>query len=156
MDFRLMTDEEGKTVVDRLNGVLPEGIHILEVYPAERKTAELKWLKLDGRLEYDRLDPEQAASELREFFAQNTLVISKKSKRGFSDFDLIPAIQNLSFFPDPETRTVKLNMTVSAQEPTFNPDLLCEALRQKQQWLEPDFAAYTRIETYDADMNIFR
>ena len=156
MDFRLLTDEEGKTVVDRLNGVLPEGIHILEVYPAERKTAELKWLKLDGRLEYDRLDPEQAASELREFFAQNTLVISKKSKRGFSDFDLIPAIQNLSFFPDPETRTVKLNMTVSAQEPTFNPDLLCEALRQKQQWLEPDFAAYTRIETYDADMNIFR
>ena len=68
----------------------------------------------------------------------------------------MPAIQNLSFFPTPETRTVNLSMTVSAQEPTFNPDLLCEALRQKQQWLEPDFAAYTRIETYDANMHIFR
>ena len=156
MDFRLLTDEEGKTVAERLNSVLPEGIHVLEVYPAERKTAELKWLKLDGRMEYDKLDPEQAASALREFFTQNALVISKKSKRGFSDFDLMPAIQNLSFFPTPETRTVNLSMTVSAQEPTFNPDLLCEALRQKQQWLEPDFAAYTRIETYDANMHIFR
>ena len=58
MDFRLLTDEEGKTVAERLNSVLPEGIHVLEVYPAERKTAELKWLKLDGRMEYDKLDPE--------------------------------------------------------------------------------------------------
>ena len=156
MDFRLITEEEEKTVAERLNGMLPEGIHVLEVYPAERKTAELKLLKLDGRMEYDKLDPEQAASALREFFTQNALVISKKSKRGFSDFDLMPAIQNLSFFPTPETRTVNLSMTVSAQEPTFNPDLLCEALRQKQQWLEPDFAAYTRIETYDANMHIFR
>ena len=156
MDFRLITEEEEKTVAERLNGMLPEGIHVLKVYPAERKTAELKWLELDGRMEYDSLDPEQAASALREFFTQDTLVISKKSKRGFSDFDLIPAIQSLSFFPNPETRTVNLSMTVSAQEPTFNPDLLCEALRQKQQWLEPDFAAYTRIETYDANMHIFR
>ncbi len=156
MDFRLITAEEEQTIAEKLNRVLPEGIHILEVYPSERKTAELKWLKLDGRMEYDRLDPEQAASALRKFFTQDTLVISKKSKRGFSDFDLIPAIQSLSFFPNPETRTVNLSMTVSAQEPTFNPDLLCEALRQKQQWLEPDFAAYTRIETYDANMHIFR
>lgn len=156
MDFRLIAEEEEKTIAERLNRVLPEGIHILEVYPAARKTAELKWLKLDGRMEYDRLETGPAAAALREFFSQNSLVISKKSKRGFSDFDLIPAIRDLSFSPDEKTRTVKLSMTVSAQEPTFNPDLLCEALRQKQQWLEPDFAAYTRIETYDANMNTFR
>jgi len=156
MDFRLIAEEEEKTIAERLNRVLPEGIHILEVYPAARKTAELKWLKLDGRMEYDRLEVGPATAALREFFSQNSLVISKKSKRGFSDFDLIPAIRDLSFSPDEKTRTVKLSMTVSAQEPTFNPDLLCEALRQKQQWLEPDFAAYTRIETYDANMNTFR
>ena len=156
MDFRLITEEKEQIIAEKLNRVLPEGIHILEVYPSERKTAELKWLKLDGRMEYDRLDPEQAASALLKFFTQDTLVISKKSKRGLSDFDLIPAIRDLSFYPEKETKTVKLSMTVSAQEPTFNPDLLCEALRQKQQWLEPDFAAYTRIETSDANRHIFR
>ena len=156
MDFRLVTEDEEDTIAERLNPVLPEGIHVLEVYPSERKTAELKWLKLDGRMEYDRLDAGQAAADLRAFFSRDTIVISKKSKRGFSDFDLIPAIRDLSFTPDEENHAVKLSMTVSAQEPTFNPDLLCEALRQKQQCLEPDFASYTRIETYDANMCIFR
>ena len=156
MDFRLVGEEEEQTIAERLNLVLPEGIHIQEVYPAERKTAELKWLKLSGRMEYDRLEAGRNAAALREFFSQDTLVISKKSKRGFSDFDLIPAVRELSFSPDEENNTVSLSMTVSAQEPTFNPDLLCEALRQKAPELEPDFAAYTRIETYDADMNIFR
>ena len=156
MDFRLVTEEEEQAVAERLNCVLPEGIHILEVYPAVRKTVELKWLKLDGRMEYDKLAVGQAAAALRAFFTQDALVISKKSKRGFSDFALIPAIRELSFSPEEKTKTVKLSMTVSAQDPTFNPDLLCEALRQKQQWLEPDFAAYTRTETYDAEMNIFR
>jgi radical SAM-linked protein len=156
MDFRLTEEIEQSSVAEAMNRCLPEGIRVLEVYQAERKASELKWLKLNGRMEYDRLDTDQAADALESFFSQESIVISKKSKRGFSDFDLIPAVRELSFFPDKENKTVRLDMTVSAQEPTFNPDLLCEALRQKAPDLEPDFAAYTRIETYDANMVVFR
>ena len=156
MDFRLLTETENVDIAERLNKTLPEGIHVEEVYPAERKTAELKWLKLEGRLEYDSRTAARAAEELNTFFAQDTLVINKKSKRGFSDFDLIPAINELTFSAQEDEVTVKAAMTVSAQEPTFNPDLLCEALRQKNSELEPDFAAFTRIETYDENLTVFR
>ena len=156
MDFRLLTEEDPGIIAGKLNHVLPEGILVSEVYPAERKNAELKWLKLEGRMEYDSGTADHAAKALHAFFAQDTLVISKKSKRGFSDFDLIPAIRELEFLPGEDKTVVKLNMTVSAQEPTFNPDLICEALRQKQPELEPDFSAFTRTETYDENMQVFR
>ena len=45
---------------------------------------------------------------------------------------------------------------ISAQEPTLNPDLLAGALRQLCPELAPDFAEFTRLETYDGDMNVYR
>ena len=34
--------------------------------------------------------------------------------------------------------------------------LLADALRQLEPEIAPDFAKFTRIETYDADMQLFR
>ena len=51
---------------------------------------------------------------------------------------------------------VRLEAVISAQEPTLNPELLAEALRQKEPELAPDFARFLRLETYDKDMNLFR
>ena len=45
---------------------------------------------------------------------------------------------------------------ISAQEPTLNPDLLVAALRQKAPEIAPDFAQFTRLETYCNNMEIFR
>ena len=35
-------------------------------------------------------------------------------------------------------------------------DLYCAALRQLRPELAPDFAEFTRLETYDAGMRVFR
>ena len=51
---------------------------------------------------------------------------------------------------------VIVEATISAQEPTLNPELLAESLRQLAPDIAPDFAKFTRVETYDADMNIYR
>ena len=68
--------------------------------------------------------------------------------------DIRPAIRELSFTPAPGE--VRLEAVISAQEPTLNPELLAEALRQKEPELAPDFAKFLRLETYDKDMNLFR
>ncbi len=51
---------------------------------------------------------------------------------------------------------MSVKAVVSAQEPTLNPELLWDALRQKAPDAAPDFAKFTRIETYDENMEIFR
>ena len=154
MDFRLQEDADLAKLPHRLTEALPEGIEVIEVYETGRKAAELKWLQLEGRLEYDDRDPAAMAEVLSAFFARDSIVITKKSKKGFSEFDIIPAIREILF--EAGSGMVLVRMTVSAQEPTFNPDLIAETLRQKAPEIAPDFAVFQRIETYDADMRIYR
>ncbi|MBP5240204.1 MAG: DUF2344 domain-containing protein [Oscillospiraceae bacterium] len=152
MDFRLKEDADLRTLPARLTAVMPEGIRVTEAYPAEQKSARLKWLDVTGRLEYDRSAP--APKELQAFFGRDELVIERKTKRGMGQADIRPAIDRITFAADGTDRI--LSARISAQEPTLNPDLLIQALRQLQPELAPDFAEFTRLETYDAEHNIFR
>ena len=152
MDFRLKEDIDLRALPARLTAVLPEGIRVTEAYPAEQKSARLKWLDVTGRLEYDHGAP--ALEELQAFFSREELVIEKKTKRGLGQSDIRPAIDRIAFSADGENRI--LTARISAQEPTLNPDHLIQALRQLQPELVPDFAEFTRLETYDAEHNIFR
>ena len=45
---------------------------------------------------------------------------------------------------------------VHAQEPGVGPNHLLAAMTQLCPELAPDFAKFTRLEVYDADMQIFR
>ena len=94
------------------------------------------------------------AAALEEFFARDAIVITKKTKRGMGESDIRPAIKTIGFTV--EDGGVIVEATISAQEPTLNPELLAESLRQLAPDIAPDFAKFTRVETYDADMNIYR
>ena len=105
-------------------------------------------------MEYDNASPAEMALALQDFYSADSIVVSKKSKRGFSDFDVISGIREADFTEG--EGLVRVKAVISAQEPTFNPDLFSEALNQKRPELKPDFAAFTRIETYDREMKLFR
>ena len=154
MDFRLLKDEDPAEMPARLTAALPEGIEVLEAYEPDRKCAEIKWLQVEGRFEYDDRDASLMPGSLSEFFAQESLVITKKTKRGMGESDIRPAIRSIVFSAAEDA--VTLSALLSAQEPTLNPDLLAESLRQLRPGLAPDFAKFIRIETYDKDMNLFR
>lgn len=154
MDFKLQGEADLKLLPRLLTEALPEGIEVLECYEAQRKAAQLKYLRIEGLLEYDRQEPAEMAERLRAFYAVPELIISKKTKRGFGDADIRPAIKEIAFRP--EADGVAVEAVISAQEPTLNPELLLEALRQKAPDLAPDFGKFTRIESYDSEMNIFR
>ncbi|MBR0392823.1 MAG: DUF2344 domain-containing protein [Oscillospiraceae bacterium] len=153
MDFRLRTEADLAELPSRLTAALPEGIRALEAYPSERKSAQLKWLEIEGRLEYDNGHPE--LSRLTDFFARDSLLIEKKTKRGIGQSDIRPAIREIAFAECGEGE-LRLRAVISAQEPTLNPDLLVSALRQLHPELAPDFARFTRLETYDADLLLYR
>ena len=152
MDFRLRGDTELDTLPDRLTAALPEGIRVLEVYPSERKSVQLKWLEVSGSFEYDSGAPEK--EELEAFFRQPEIVIEKKTKRGIGMTDIRTAIERIAFAEERENILVQTR--ISAQEPTLNPELLAVALRQLRPDLAPDFAEFTRLETYDSDMRVYR
>ena len=156
MDFQLTEDADLRKLPARLTAALPEGIEALEAYPGGRKARELKWLRVAGSLEYDGRDAAQMCGALADFFARDSIVIRKKTKRGEGESDIAPAIRNISFSLLPGVEGVHLEAVISAQEPTLNPENLVNALRQLAPELTPDFAEFCRLEVYDEKMQVFR
>lgn len=154
MDFKLKDEPKLSELPQRLTDALPEGIEVIEAYEPTRKPAEIKWLSVRGVFEYDERDTAVMCDALRKFFAADEIVIEKKTKRGMGQSDIKPAIKSLSF--EAGDGEVRLEGIISAQEPTLNPDLLVKALEQLKPELAPDFAKFERIETFDAEMKIFR
>lgn len=154
MDFRLRQDADPKEIPARLTAVMPEGIFVTDCYEQTRKVAELKYLEVEGAFEYDERDAVEMAKKLREFYAADEIVITKKTKRGMGESDIKSAIRSIEFLP--ADGQVQVKAVISAQEPTLNPELLADALRQKAPELAPDFAKFRRIETFDAQMKVYR
>ena len=154
MDFRLKDELDIKLLPEKLTDALPEGIRVTDCYIPEHKTAELKYLEIEGRFDYDGKPVDEMCRALRTFYARESIVIEKKTKRGIGQSDIRPAIRELSF--ETGEAQVKLHAVISAQEPTLNPALLADALCQLAPELSPDFAAFTRLETYLENMQIFR
>lgn len=154
MDFKLKQECSLDKLPEELTAVLPEGIEVIEAYEPQRKAAELKWLAIEGVFEYDERSAADMADKLAKFFERDEIVVPKKTKRGMGEFDVKSAIKEIAFRIDGDN--VKVSALISAQEPTLNPELLTEALRLKAEEIAPDFAKYTRIETYDSDMNVYR
>lgn len=154
MDFQLKEDVNLKELPARMTAVMPEGIQVHEAYPMENKAKFLKWLRVTARLEYDDRNLEEMAAGLTAFYARDSIVITRKTKRGEGETDIVPAIQSLQVKAG--EKRVDLEAVISAQEPTLNPDHLIAALRQLKPELAPDFAAFTRQEVYFENGEVFR
>ena len=134
MDFKMLEDMPCDEIKSRLSTQMPEGIEVLEVYEPERKVKEIKWLCVSGIFEYDDRDVAAMAERLNEFYSADSIVITKKTKRGVGESNIRPAIK----------------------EPTLNPELIADALRQLAPDIAPDFAKFKRLEIFDENMEPFR
>lgn len=153
MDFKLTENISCDEIRNALSVQMPEGIEVQSVYASDRKVKDIKWLSIEGIFEYDDRDCEKMQKELEAFFAQDSIVIEKKTKRGVGESDIVPAIKEI-FFTAKENG-VSLSALISAQEPTLNPEHIVSALRQLAPSLAPDFAKFRRIEIFDSEMQVF-
>lgn len=154
MDFKMLENMPCEEIKSRISDQFPEGIEVIDVYEMQRKVKEIKWLRISGVFEYDERDAAQMAEKLNEFYAAESIVITKKTKRGMGESDIRPAIKEISF--ESSGRDVILSAVISAQEPTLNPELIADALRQLAPEYAPDFAKFRRLEIFDENMEIFR
>ncbi len=154
LDFRLTEPAELDDMPEKLTAALPEGVTVTAAYEATRKCAAIKWLRVEGLFEYDARDKAEMAAGLTTFYERESIVVEKKTKRGFGQTEIRPSIREIAFTACGEG--VRVSALISAQEPTLNPELLAGALLQLQPELAPDFAFFTRLETYDEQMEVFR
>ena len=154
LDVSLLEDIPLSEIPGRLNPCMPEGIEAVSAYVPGRKLRELFWLEVETTLEYDSGVPAGAVDRLNSLYSRETLIINKKSKKGYSDTDIAPCIGYVEV--KEEGKTVLLHSLVTAQAPALNPENLVHAIRQLMPELTPDFARHTRLEVYDRERKLFR
>jgi len=162
MDFKTSQEALPENLPGMLSDKLPEGLKILEAYAPERKFDEIAWVKVSGLMYYDTGAAPGTAELLVERFAEGSIVIQKKTKRGISDIDIAPFIRDAVFIsnePDPCDRRsadVCISAELSAQDPTINPDNLISALEGEYISLKPDFTSFARQSMFDKNHSLFR
>ena len=122
----------------------------------DRLRTRFEWgLLADVTLEYDAGVPENAAEQLRELLGRDTLVIQKRTKRKeLADVDIAPMIRKADVTAD--DHNVFIDLTVQAQNPGLNPQLIEKAIVAYLPALTPDFVRVRRRRILDANGQDFR
>ena len=157
LDFDLDGDKIANRIVrGKLNDYLVPGIRVLKVYDNMQKIKHLALLDTLVTFEYDQGVPTDAVNRIASLFAQEEVLVEKKTKSGdIQDQNIIPMIKSMEV-TQPDEHTVQLRARICCQNPTLNPMQLHGAVVRHLGDLTPDFVKSERIEIYDADGNIFR
>ena len=155
LDFEVVEDMDGKGLPESLNRFMPEGIRAVDCYVPVWPVRDLAKLRCRVDLCYDGGVPAGAAEEISSLLTGESLVIQKRTKRkSMADVDIRPMLHGLELSEEPGI--LRLDATVSAQNPGLNPALLAEAVRMHLPPLAPDFVQVRRLELLDAGDGTFR
>ncbi len=155
LDFEVVEDMDGKGLPESLNRFMPEGIRAVDCYVPVWPVRDLAKLRCRVDLCYDGGVPAGAAEEISSLLTGESLVIQKRTKRkAMADVDIRPMLHGLELSEEPGI--LRLDATVSAQNPGLNPALLAEAVRMHLPPLAPDFVQVRRLELLDAGDGTFR
>ena len=142
-------------ITDRLNCALVNGVKVHKTYEYGRKLRDLALLDCIVTMEYDTGVPESAERTIAELFASDELVVSKKTKNGMQDQNIIPMIRKLDVVRT-DDNTLQLQTRICCQNPTLNPAQIVAAINLYLPEFAPDFTKCSRIGIYDAQEEIFR
>ncbi len=156
LDFALLDyDAALEEVKERLNHALVDGISVLDAYDNGSKVGNLALLDCRIILTYDKGVPENGAASIRELFARDAVTVTKKTKSGLQEQNIIPMIKKL-VVTQTGNREVELHCLICCQNPTLNPAQITAAISLYLPELIPDYCKYRRMEIYDSQENVFR
>ena len=157
LDYELVDQEDltCEEIRERLNSTMPAGVRVVEVYDSPRKPKDLTHLDEYIRLEYDNGVPDGCMDAIRELFARESVIVTKRGKNGPVDQDIIPMIFDLNITAISD-RELELTARVCAQNPSLNPQQMVTAIETYLPECRPDFSRIFRREVIAADGSIFR
>lgn len=142
-------------ITERLNRALVSGVVVRKTYEDGRKLRDLALLDCKVSMEYDRGVPDGAEAALQELFSRESVAVTKKTKNGMQDQDIIPMIRKLCVVRV-DDHVLQLQARICCQNPTLNPAQLVAAIQLYLPEFSPDFTRCSRIEIMDAQEEIFR
>ena len=156
LDFDLDCDfPESDNLKERLNASLVDGIKVLKVYFDGQKIRDLTWMRSQIILEYDNGATVDSALAIHKLLSGDTLVVTKKTKSGLQEQDIIPMIRNFSVGKTGE-KQITIELLHCCQNPTLNPMQIPAAIKMYLPDHAPDFSKCCRVEIFNNMAEVFR
>lgn len=149
LDIRIDRDMSCEDIRDRLNAELTDELCILDAYLPENDFSQIAWASYEIEV-FTRDADECLAKKANEILTTSPLVMTKRTKSGEKDVDIIPMIKSADVRYDNETGSLKLSCVLSASSTEYlNPELLITALKQNIGILagDPSVEWYTIMRT---------
>lgn len=149
LDIRIDRDMSCEDIRDRLNAELTDELCILDAYLPENDFSQIAWASYEIEI-FTRDADASLAKKANEILTTSPLVMTKRTKSGEKDVDIIPMIKSADVHYDNETGTLKLSCVLSASSTEYlNPEFLITALKQNIGILagDPSVEWYTILRT---------
>ena len=126
MDFRFVEEIPEEEALSRLNACLPTGLRAVRIAPPQRKPEDICAADYAVSVSSPELDAKTLFDELSAFFARETILAEKKTKKGTKTLDLKPLLRVLELTPTEDGALAVLRLSAGAVE-NVNPGLLFDA-----------------------------
>lgn len=156
LDIRIDRDMSCEEIKDRLNAELTDELYITDAYVPSSDFSDIAWASYDIEIFTQGAD-ESMLDKIKELFSASPLMMTKKSKAGEKQIDIIPMINSMVLSFDDNAGTIKLDCTLSASSTEYlNPEMLITALKQNLGVLcgDPTVEWYTIMRTQLLKSNI--
>jgi len=157
LDFNLLSENVPINAVEALNAVFPEGLRAIEIYPLAdggMPLRDIAWSKY--RITWSFADgvPADFAENVNKLFAQPTVEIVKRSKRGEKTVNMRELMNGFALTE--QDGQVIAEVVTTAGNNNMSPEYLTRAIAQYLPQYEISSAAYHRLCVYNDKMQAFR
>ena len=149
LDIRIDRAMECQEIMARLNRELTDELCILDAYIPKEDFSEIGWASYEIEICCDDLSG-ALCDEMYRALTTSPLLLTKRTKAGEKEIDIVPMIGSLQVSYDTVANTVKLSAVLRATASEFlNPEMLITALKQKVGILGGDLSRewYTIMRT---------
>ncbi len=151
IDLRIDRDITPAQVKEQLNRELTDEMQILEAYEPTSKFQDIAWAKYEIRLYAPDLC-EETAKKLETLYTTAPLFMTKKTKAGDKEIDIIPMIRKIKAVYNPEKAgEIRISAILSAgSSEHLNPEFLIKAAKEHLGILsgDPMQERYTILRTH--------
>ena len=157
LDFNLLSENVPINAVEALNAVFPEGLRAIEIYPLAdggMPLRDIAWSKY--RITWSFADgvPADFAENVNKLFAQPTVEIVKRSKRGEKTVNMRELMNGFALTE--QDGQVIAEVVTAAGNNNMSPEYLTRAIAQYLPQYEISSAAYHRLCVYTDKMQAVR
>ena len=158
LDIRIDREMSPREIMERLNAELTDELRIVDAYIPESDFSEIAWSSYEIVISCAGAS-EELSKNIESALTTSPLILSKKTKSGIKDVDIIPMISSTDVrFED---GLIKIDATLKASSTEYlNPELLITGLRERCGILSAgtldEWYTILRTASRKADLSLFR